>query len=93
MNNIIDNTVSLKDFRLNLSEVFSRVAYGGERINITKNGKSQAVLIDKDDLKLLEAIEMEADTKAYKKALREDNGKRISLDSLLKELGASRENL
>jgi prevent-host-death family protein len=93
MNNITNNTVSLKDFRLNLSEVFSRVAYGGERINITKNGKSQAVLIDKDDLELLEAIEMEADIKAYQKAKRQDSGKRLSFDGLLKELDVKRESL
>jgi prevent-host-death family protein len=77
----------MKDFRSNLSEIFNRVAYGGERVSITKNNKPQAYLIDKDEMEIFEALEMAEDVRALKKAIKADDGKRYSLAEVRQELG------
>jgi prevent-host-death family protein len=77
-NNSTDNTISLTDFRNNLSEILNRVAYRGERIKIRKNKKIQAVLVDKADMDYFEALEMADDVKVLKKALKEDDSIRYS---------------
>jgi prevent-host-death family protein len=77
----------MKDFRSNLSEIFNRVAYGGERVSITKNNKPQAYLIDKDEMEIFEALEMANDIAAYDRAKKADNGKRYTHEEVGRELG------
>ena len=62
---------SIVAFRNNLSDYLSRVAYGGERILLGRKGKPTAALVSVDDLRLLEAMEDEADLKAARKARKE----------------------
>ncbi len=62
---------SIVTFRNNLSDYLSRVAYGGERILLGRKGKPIAALVSVDDLRLLEAMEDEADLKAALKARKE----------------------
>ncbi|TQF66004.1 type II toxin-antitoxin system prevent-host-death family antitoxin [Rhodococcus spelaei] len=49
-------TVPFGAVRAQLRELVSRVAYGGERITITRNGSPAAALVSLDDLRLLEAL-------------------------------------
>jgi len=88
---IEDNTVTMKDFRTNLSEIFNLAAYKGERIRITKNGKVQAAIIDKDDLEIFEAMEMAADIKAYDKAKKNDGGGYVSFNDVVQDMGLEKE--
>ena len=62
----------------------SRVAYGGERILLEKNGKRIAALVAIEDVQLLEAIEDKIDIEEAKKALK--RGKFISISEARKKL-------
>ncbi len=57
--------------RGNFAEIINKVAYGGERIIITKHGKDAVAIIPLDDLNLLEAIETQIDIKEAMEALKE----------------------
>lgn len=83
----IHNRLSSREFRATLSDVIGRVAYGGERVAVTRNGKVAAVLISKQDLETLERLEMEADLQAYRDARAADDGTRIPLEELESEIG------
>jgi prevent-host-death family protein len=48
---------STTDAREGFAELLGRVAYGKERVVITKNGKRQAAVIPVEDLDRLEALE------------------------------------
>ena len=65
------DTFSTSVARGSLGHIISRVFYTQERIVLKKNGKEAAALVSLDDLRLLEALENEADAAAVKKALRE----------------------
>lgn len=82
----ISRRVTSREFRAELSEVVGRVAYGSERIALTKNGKVAAVLISKEDLETLERLEMAADVAAYREARAADDGTRVSLEELDSEI-------
>ena len=79
--------ISSREFRAELSNVVGRVAYGGERVALTRNGKVAAVLISKEDLETLERLEMAADVADYRMARASDDGVRVSLEELEAELG------
>jgi len=83
----IHSRLSSREFRATLSDVVGRVAYGGERVAVTRNGKVAAVLISKQDLETLERLEMEADVRAYREARAADDGERVSLEELEAEIG------
>ncbi|RFA13672.1 antitoxin PHD [Subtercola boreus] len=80
-------SVSARDLRTELSAIVGRVAYGHERIGLTRNGKLAAVVIGVDDLELLERLEDAQDLLAYRAARAADDGGRVSLDELTSELG------
>lgn len=79
--------VSSRDLRGNLSEMISRVTYGGERVGVSRNGKPAVVMVSVEDYELLEALEDDADAKAYLEAKRHDGGERHSVGDLRNELG------
>lgn len=83
----IHSHLSSREFRATLSDVIGRVAYGGERVAVTRNGKVAAVLISKQDLETLERLEMRADVEAYRDARAADDGARIPLEELESEIG------
>lgn len=60
--------------------------YAGERIGVTRNGKLAAVVIGVADLETLEEFEMAQDVAAYREAVANDDGQRISLADLRDEL-------
>jgi len=83
----ISRRISSRKFRAELSDVVGRVAYGSERVALTRNGKVAAVLISKQDLDTLERLEMAADREAYRTARAVDDGTRVPLEELDRELG------
>lgn len=84
--NTLNREVSTRELRSQLSEVLGRTKYAGERIGVTKNGKLAAVVISVDDLEALEAFEMDEDIRAYREAKATDDGRRVSLADLRREL-------
>lgn len=49
--------IPASEVREQISDVLSRVAYGGERVIISRNGKPQVALVPIADLKRLEKLE------------------------------------
>jgi len=84
----VSSSVSARELRADLSSIVGRVAFGHERIGLTRNGKLTAVVIGVDDLELLEQLEDAQDLAAYRAAKAEDQGGRISLAELRNELDA-----
>ena len=84
--NTISRRISSREFRTGFSDVVGHVAYGGERVALTRNGKVTAVLISKEDLETLERLEMAADVEAYRAAKAVDDGTRVPLEELDREL-------
>lgn len=56
--------------RNRLTDLVSRVAYGGERIAIARRNRVLAVLVSAEDAELLERLEDEQDLKAALKTLK-----------------------
>lgn len=84
----LTSSVSARELRTELSTIVGRVAFGHERIGLTRNGKLAAVVIGIEDLELLEQLEHAQDLAAYRAAAKEDDGTRISLAELRAELRA-----
>ena len=53
---------------------------------MTKNGRLAAIVIGVDDLLALEELEDARDLAAFREAVRNDDGQRVSLDDLRAEL-------
>lgn len=83
----LNREVSARDLRSTLADTLSSVAFGHERIGVTRNGKLTAVLIDAEDFALLERLEAAADVAAYDDAKAGDDGTRIPLDDVVADLG------
>jgi len=60
---------------------------GHERVAITRNGKLAAAVIGPEDLELLEDLEMAADVAEYRRAVADDDGERVSLSELRRDIG------
>lgn len=82
----ITSRVTTRELRGQLSDVLGRAMYGGERIGVTRNGKLAAVVVSVADLEALEDFEMSHDVAAYRAAKAEDDGVRVSLDEVRREL-------
>ncbi len=77
---------SMAEARKNLTDLVSRVAYGGERIAIGRRNTDLAVLISMEDAELLEYLEDRADIRAARRALKE-RGPDLDWEEVKKELG------
>jgi prevent-host-death family protein len=84
----LSEEVSTRELRSHLADIVGRAMYAGERIGITRNGKLAAVVISAADLEALEAFEMAQDVAAYRDAKANDDGARVSLDELRRDLSA-----
>jgi prevent-host-death family protein len=82
----ITSSVTVRQLREGLASALGRVAYGHERVQITKNGKPAAVIIGPADFELLEELETARDLSDYRAAKAADDGGRVSLDELRAEL-------
>lgn len=56
--------IAASDTREHISEVISRVAYGHERVIVTRNGKPQAAIVSIQDLEQLKLLDRKAATAA-----------------------------
>jgi prevent-host-death family protein len=83
-----DDTMTAAEARDNFSDLLNRVAFGQERILVTRHGKGLAALISVDDLEQLEALEEMVDRELLRQA-REENEREgtISLEQFKAELG------
>ena len=59
---VVSQKVSVRELRADLRDVLGRVAYGGDRIGVTRNGTLTAVLVSVEDLDKLERHEATAAT-------------------------------
>ncbi|MGH3690992.1 MAG: type II toxin-antitoxin system prevent-host-death family antitoxin [Microbacterium sp.] len=84
--NTISRSVPSKDLRDSLADVLGGVAYGSERVGVTRHGKLTAVVISVGDLELLEELEAARDAAEFAAAKAADDGNRVSLDELRTEV-------
>ncbi|KHK96592.1 antitoxin PHD [Microbacterium mangrovi] len=82
----VTTEVSTRELRSQLSDVLGRAMYAGERIGVTRNGKLAAVVISVADLEELEAFEMAQDVASYREAKAADDGSRVSLADVRRDL-------
>lgn len=82
-------SISVAELRLALSDSINRVAYGQERLAVTRRGKVAAVLVSVEDLERLEALEDAEDVASYQAAKEADDGTRVDLGELLDEVTAT----
>jgi prevent-host-death family protein len=74
--------------RQNFSELINRVAYGKDRVLLTRRSRPLVAVVPIEDIALLEAMEDRADLNAARAALREVKRKgTISWTRMKKELG------
>ena len=85
MENVFMDSVDTVKLRAELSDVVNRVAFGKERVVLTRRGREIAVIMPVEDARLLEELEDASDVRDALKALKEKGGK--SLAELRRELG------
>jgi prevent-host-death family protein len=66
-----DDVLEISEARLKLSEVVNRVAFGKQRVTITRHGKALVALVPIDDARLLEELEDRMDLEEARAALAE----------------------
>ncbi len=83
-----DNQITSAEARRNLAKVLDRVAYGRERVVLSRRGRPEAVLVSLEDLLMLqqmdECVARDAVREAETAAAREDE---ISWEALEQEVG------
>ena len=84
----LSGKVSTRELRDQLSDVLGRAMYAGERIGITRNGKLAAVVVSAADLEALEEFEMAQDVATYREAKAADDGERVAIDELRRNLAS-----
>ena len=74
--------------RDDLAEIVNRVAYGNERVCLTRHGKDVACLVSMDEARILALIEDRLDLADAADALKELEGRdSVSWDDLKADLG------
>jgi prevent-host-death family protein len=77
--------------RRHFSDLINRVAYGKDRIVLTRRSRPLAAMVPIEDMELLEEIEDREDLKAARAAIREVKRKgTIPLDEVFKEFNFKR---
>jgi prevent-host-death family protein len=80
--------ISVADARSDLAELLNRVAYGKERLVITRHGRELAAIVPVEDLKLTTRLRRFVARKDVARALAElDAGNAASWQQLRSELG------
>ncbi len=81
-------SVPFSEARTHLTDIVNEVAYGGERIILTRKGKQLVAIIPLEDLRALEILENKIDLEDAKKALRDiEKHGTVSWEDTKKELG------
>ena len=81
--------VRTSDLRANCTDTVNRVAYGHERVLLSRRGKTIAAVVPMEDLERLDALEDAEDNRAadrMEKAVKAGKVKTISAKKLLAEL-------
>ena len=66
--------MSIAIFRNDMATPINKVAFGGERLVLTRHGAGAVAVVSMEDLAMLEEIENQADLKAALKARKEKGG-------------------
>jgi len=61
--------INATEARENLADVLNRVAYGKDRVLITRRGRDFVAVVPIEDLELIEELEDQIDVREAKKAL------------------------
>jgi prevent-host-death family protein len=78
----------ISEARESFSTTINRVAFGGERVVLTRHGRRVAAVVPIDDLDLIEAIEDARDLDDVRAAMGDPaNRERIGWDELKAQLG------
>lgn len=81
------DSISTADARQNLAELINRVAYGKERVVLTRHGREIAALVPVEDLTLVEKIRLYLRRREVEEALRDVESRGgIPFDELLRDL-------
>lgn len=81
--------INVTDARDSLAEVVNQVAYGHDRVALTRRGKRLAAVVPLEDLKLLEELEAKVDLDEARAALEEarsSNEPNVPWNELKKQL-------
>lgn len=77
--------LSAGEARRNFADSLNRVAFGGERIVLTRRGKTVAAIVPIDDLHILEQLEDKIDVEDAKKATIENES--VTWEQVKEEAG------
>ena len=77
------HSITLAELRKQLGTTINEVAYGSERVLVSRNGKDVAMIIPMEDAQMLEAYESYLDEQALEEARKHDDGYRVSLEEFL----------
>jgi prevent-host-death family protein len=77
----------ISEARESFSTTVNRVAYGGERVVLTRHGKRVAAVVPLDDLELLEALEDAVDVDDARRRLAGDEIAWVDWTELKSRLG------
>lgn len=79
--------VAMREARENLADLVNRVAYGRERISLSRQNKPVAVLVSLEDAQLLESLETRADLQDLEDIAKRGVLETVSWEDARKELG------
>ena len=78
----------ISEARESFSTTINRVAFGGERVVLTRHGRRVAAVVPIEDLELIEALEDARDLDEVRAALADpENRDRVAWDDLKLRLG------
>jgi prevent-host-death family protein len=78
----------ISEAREEFATIINKVAFGGERVRLTRHGKAVAAVVPVEDLDLLEKIEDEIDLADLEAALADPaNRERIPWEDVKRQLG------
>ena len=81
-------TIPFSEARAHFTDIVNEVAYGGERMILTRKGKQLVAIIPLEDLNALEALENKIDLEDAKKALSDvKKHGTVSWENIKRELG------
>ena len=81
------NSIAVTNARAALSELINKVAFGKERVSLTRQNKLVAYLISVEDMQLLEQLEDKADILAMERDIKSLSEPAVSLDEVKADLG------
>ena len=78
----------ISEAREDFATIINKVAFGGERVRLTRHGKPIAAVVPVEDVDFLEDLEDELDLELVREALADpENQTTIPLDEVKRQLG------